>query len=522
MTSEIATIWTAMEGEKGDLVERCKQYAAWTIPNVCPEDNSEQTAKMSSYVIIGPRLVNHLSNKVVEAMFPNSRPFFSVNLSMDMQKKIRQEAGDETLAELAGTSRKEARWIEEYAISKMNLVKYRPVAVEAAKQLLVCGNALVRRMPNGNRVVYGVKDFGIRRAIDGTPLEIVLRDMVSKEELPEKVQRQLEKIKPNTDGVVIGKTTTTTPTKPYELYTRFYAAGTRWMQEQEVEGVLIDNKRGYSLKDFPCIALTWSLARGHNYACGLVEEHANVFHNLNVTGEALFDIFQISADIKFVVNPASLLDVVELNNSKRGSYHLGNPDDIGTLSNDKAKELAVLFQSVQSMERELSLVFLMGSGAVRDAERVTAYEVQFNALELEQAFGGLYSRLALDWQQKEAEYLVGTLRIPSLDKKDLFDITITTGMENLSREGALQNFRAAIMDMQLLNEVPEQLQGAMNPLKVATFLFQQRGVKLEEFMYTEAEITANQQQQQQAETDLINKEAAAKAATMPDKGEPVQ
>ena len=134
---------------------------------------------------------------------------------------------------------------------------------------------------------------------------------------------------------------------------------------------MLNNKRGYSVRDFPCIALTWSLSRGHNYAAGLVEEHANVFHNLNVTGEALFDIFQISADIKFVVNPASLLDVVELNNSKRGSYHLGNPDDIGTLSNDKAKELAVLFQSVQSMERELSLVFLMGSGA-NETQTVTA------------------------------------------------------------------------------------------------------------------------------------------------------
>ena len=192
-----------MEAEKGDLVSRCKQYAAWTIPSVCPEDNSEKTAQISSYVIIGPRLVNHLSNKVVEAMYPHTRPFFSFNLNMEVQQKIRSEAGDEALAEIAGTSRKEARWVEEYAVSKMNLVKYRPIAVEAAKQLLVCGNTLIRRMPNGNRVVYGVKDFGIRRAIDGTPLEIVLRDWVSIEELPETVRAQIIEIKPTTDGKVI-------------------------------------------------------------------------------------------------------------------------------------------------------------------------------------------------------------------------------------------------------------------------------------------------------------------------------
>ena len=512
----IQTIWTAMDGEKGDLVLRCEQYARWTIRGICPEEFVEGQELMHSYVVIGPRLVNNLSNKVVEAMFPHTRPFFSVNMSMEVQKKIRQEAGEEALAQIASDARKEARWVEDYAMSKMNLVKYRPIAVEVAQHLIVTGNALKRRMPNGRNVVYGVRDFGIRRDITGEPRECVVRDQVMFDELPDLVKEAIKAERPATAKPSVGSTAPTHKADKLWLYTRFWKEGNRWISEQECEGYLIQNSRmGYSMRDVPITALTWSLPRGYNYGRGLVEEHAVVFHNLDKTGEALFDIFQISADIKFVVNPASLLDVVALNNSRRGSFHSGMPEDVGALSNDKAKELNVLAAAVERMERELSLVFLMGTGAVRDAERVTAYEVQLNALELETAFGGLYSRLALDWQQAEAEYLVGQLKIPSLDKKELFDITITTGMENLSREGALQNFRAAIMDLQLLEGVPEDIRQGINPLKVAAFLFGQRGVKFEEFMFSQAEIQANQQANQKAEQDMMAAEAASKVAAQP-------
>ena len=100
-------IWTAMDGEKGDLVKRCEQYARWTIRGVFPEEYQEGQELMASYVIIGPRLVNNLGNKVVEAMFPHTRPFFSVNLNMEVQKKIRQEAGDEALAQIGRASCRE-------------------------------------------------------------------------------------------------------------------------------------------------------------------------------------------------------------------------------------------------------------------------------------------------------------------------------------------------------------------------------------------------------------------------------
>lgn len=508
---QIHNIWEAMRAEKGDLEDRCEQYARWTLPGICPVEGSEKTGTLDSYVIPGPRFVNNLANKVVEAMFPHTRPFFNVNLSMEMQKKIRQEAGEEVLATIKHESRKESRFVEDYAMSKLDLVAYRPIAVLIAQHLIITGNVLKRRLPDGSNTEYGVKDFGIRREINGSPMEIVLKDAVSLDELPQEVQDKLQEKSRQDRYKSVGSTQQTTP-KPYDLYTRFWKKGKRWLQEQECDGVQVGKRVGYSMRDFPCIPLTWSLSRGENYGRGLVEEHAKLFHNLDTSGEALFDIFQISADIKWIVSPASLLDIVELNNSKRGTYHMGMPEDIQALSNDKVKELAVLLNSVERMERELSMVFLVGSSTIRDAERVTAQEVQLNALELETAFGGLYSRLALDWQKKEADYLVGSLNIAALSKGDLFSITITTGMETLSREGHLQNFRNALADLQLLEGVPEDIRGVINPLKVASFVFMQRGVDINEFMFTQAELEAQQQQREQQEMQQQNHEAASRAA----------
>lgn len=508
---QIHNIWEAMGSEKGDLVARCEQYARWTLPGICPVEGSEKTQALDSYVIPGPRFTNNLSNKIVEAMFPHTRPFFNVNLSMEMQKKIRQEAGEEALAAIKHESRKESRFVEDYAMSKLDLVKYRPIAVLVAQHLIVTGNVLIRRLPDNSRVEYGVKDYGIRRSVSGDAMEIVLRDAVSLDELPEDVQETIQKKAPQVKDKTVGATTQTTP-KPYELFTRFWKKGKRWLQEQECEGIQVGTRQGYSLRDFPCIPLTWSLSRGENYARGLVEEHSKLFHNLDITGEALFDIFQISADIKWVVSPASLLDIVELNNSKRGSFHLGMPEDIQALSNDKVKELGVLLSSVERMERELSMVFLVGSGTIRDAERVTAQEVQLNALELETAFGGLYSRLAMDWQKREAEYLVASLQIKALSSTDLFSVTITTGMETLSREGHLQNFRHAIADLQLLDGVPDEIRGVINPLKVAAFVFMQRGVDINEFMFTQQELEERQAQAQKREQQQQNHEVAARSA----------
>jgi hypothetical protein len=63
--------------------------------------------------------------------------------------------------------------------------------------------------------------------------------------------------------------------------------------------------------------------------------------------------------------------------------------------------------------------------------------------------------------------------------------------------------------------VPEDIRRGINPIKVAAFLFGQRGVKFEEFLFTQEELQSQQQTEQAQQEQMMQQEVAAKAATQP-------
>lgn len=495
-------LWTTMQGEKGDIEERSEEYARWTIPSICPPDGSEHQEQDKAEVAIGPRLVNHLANKVVDTMFPHDRAFFAVTLTPEVRRKLRGELGAKGEADFAETIRSETAGVEDTAMRKLSLGTYRPQAVEAVKHQIITGNTLIRRLKSGKRVVYGIKDFCIRRSLDGDPTEVLLLDAKKFGSLPTALKTSVQKTHPEYEDDTDCK-----------LYTYYHWDDSRWCMEQAVDDVMVGDVQKFTPKECPFIALTWNLSRGENYGRGLVEDHATAFHQIDVQTEALIDMVGVMADVKFLVDPGSVLDVEELNASKRGSYHQGRKDDITTPESSRRVEINAVMQIIQALERELAQAFLLNSSAVRDAERVTAEEIRFIAMELESAFGGLYSRLAVEWQKREAEYAVSLIDFDtelSGSKLTAFEVVVVTGLESLSREGQLDNLRRALSDLQMLETVPEELRATINPRKFAAFIFTNHNVKWAEFQYTEGEMTANQQASMNQEQGMLNMQTNAK------------
>ena len=511
MTEDLANTWQVLDGRKGDLISRCEQYAMWTIPSVCPVENEEGVEQSKGNVAVGARLVNHLSNRIVDTMFPSDKPFFTLPLTAEAQARLTEDMGEEQLDAFAGEIRKATTAAENAAMRKLNLTAYRPVAVQAVQHQIVTGNVIIHRTDDDKRVVYGIKDFCVTRDIKGQLLTVILKDSKKFASLPSMLQERLkdtrEDYKSDTDVV---------------LYTYYYKEDGKWCRIQGIDThVIQETKKSYKEADFPVLALTWNLSRGESYGRGLVEDHAVTFHNVDVTTLAMIDLIGFAADLKFLVNPSSQLDVDEWNNAERGSYNPGMKDDITVPDFPKRVEIQVIMEAIAKWERELAQAFLLQSAGVRDAERVTAEEIRFYARELESAYGGLYSRLALEWQQKEAEYLISKIDFSVVSETGIetFDVMVTTGLESLSREGQLDNLRLAVADLQMLDAVPEDLRAVINKRKFAEFVFTNRGVKLGEFVYTEEEMQAQQQaaeQQQaammQAETDQAVAQEAGKSA----------
>lgn len=500
----VSTLWAQMETEKGDLISRSEQYGLWTIPSITMDVSVQENQEADKgHVVVGARLVNHLSNRIADTMFPHDKPFFMLVLTPEAKLELEKEVGEEGAGKLAEIVRSSTAKIEQVAMRILKMTAYRPMAVLALKHMIITGNAVIKRMLDGTRVVYGIRDFCIRRGLQGDMRECILRDPKKFGNLPEATQIALKAIRHDYQDDT-----------PVVLYSHYKLVGKRWQFQQAADNVMIAAPQFYAPKDLPILPLTWSLARGENYGRGLVEDNAIGFHNLDILTEAMIDLMSAIADIKFLVKTGSVIDVAALNGSLRGSYHQGNEGDITVPEIGKRGDIKIMLEAIAKWERDLSQAFLLNSASTRDAERVTAEEIRLNARELESAYGGLYSRLALEWQQLESEYAINKVDFAAElgSRAKMFEVIVVTGLDSLSREGQLDNLRLAIGDMQMLEAVPEEIRGTINPLLFASFVFTNRGVSLKDFMYTQAEIDANNKAAMQQQRDLLNAQAEANVA----------
>ena len=286
----------------------------------------------------------------------------------------------------------------------------------------------------------------------------------------------------------------------------------QWMGVQGLDEFVVEETyETYDTVNLPVLDITWNLSRGDNYPRGLVEDNATLFHNIDVTTRSILDLIGILSDVKFLVNPASVIDIDELIGSVRGSYHAGMKDDIHPVEFKRNAELQALRELVANWERQLGQIFLMMSAVTRDAERVTAEEIRAQAAELESAFGGLYSKLSLSWQKREAEYILRQMDLEEAGLKDV-DVTITTGLESLSREGQLAALRRALADLQMLDAIPEDVRATLDKSAFASFIFTNHGVQLEQFVLSNEQLQQQQAQERAREDELVAQQVAAKAA----------
>jgi hypothetical protein len=210
-----------------------------------------------------------------------------------------------------------------------------------------------------------------------------------------------------------------------------------------------------------------------------------------------------------MANPNGITSVEDVKNSENGDVLPGMADDLQPVQGGNPLAIRTASDILDKYERRVSRGFLMGSAVIRDAERVTQEEVRLTAQELETAYGGVYSTLATSLQLPVARWLFDAIKL-NLAGADL-DVTIITGLDALSRNGDLENFRAAMGDMAAVTNVPTELAARMKWEEVAAFVGQGRNIDLAKFILSDAEFKAKQEamQQQQAATTIATEGGVA-------------
>jgi len=504
---QMAQDYSKLELLKSGLVNRAEEYAGWTLPGEFPQlfSGSSDTEQQRDFQSIGAKAVNHLSNKLVFALFAPTRPFFRLDVDDDYMQELVDKYNMKPSDVQMALSREERK-----SVKKLSTRGIRTGIHNVMTQLIITGNALLYFPVEGGKAqVFSLRDYVCKRDMSGEALDIITREHKSIQTLPSSVRNTLRasSMRYHDDDMNVF------------LYTRIRRESDgRYYTMQCVENVPLQDSWGvYPKKQLPWVPLTWKLNRGFDYGTGLVEEYAGDFHALSVLSESMVIGAAIAAEVKFLVNPAGATDLVALNKARNGDYVPGREEDITTHQIDKTSDWNFVLSMIDNYERRIGQAFLLGSAVTRDAERVTAEEIRFQAQELETSLGGVYSRLAEELQLPLAYIALGETGFLINDKR--IEPMVITGMESLSRNSDVDNMMMYFQDLSLLAQLPEMVQAYIKVPEIMALLGTARSVNYQTFMKSEEQVQAEQKELQERavaqQAAVDENSAAAKASQQP-------
>lgn len=487
-TTDAASLFQELDGKRQGLITRCQLYASFTIPKLClPEGRGENDPSLKhDWQSVGAQAVNHLSNKLMITLFSPSRPFFRIDPSSALKAQL-AEAKVETAEVNEALSD-----AEKAAVKELDQMGSRPTLYELIKHLMVTGNVLVKLSKEGIEA-FGLKRYVVRRSHSGTLLDTILKSQVELQELDADAREQVIK--------ELGPDPQVGPAQQlflYEWVTRNEDGSysmTQWVNKVKLEGSKYMGK--YPALQNPYRPLTWDRASGDNYGTGLVEDYEGDFASLSALSEAQIQAAILASEFRWMVNPAGMTKVEDLQRSKNGDALPGSASDIQALEHGKAGDLGIIRTIGQDYIQRIGRGFLLNSAVTRDAERVTAEEIRIQAQELETALGGVYSRIAVDLQLPMALWLCTRIKMSLVGKA--FEPVIITGLDALSRNGDMDVLKAFLGDLAAVGSLPPPLLATLKIEAIIAALAAGRGLKSKDYVKSQDEMQADQQQQQQAE-----------------------
>jgi hypothetical protein len=472
--------FTTLDGKRDQVLTRGRDCADLTIPALMPPQGADENTSLSTpYQSLGSRGVNNLTSKLRLALFPPGNPFF------------RFQIDDETLAALGATDSEAAEQIEGVmqklendALDELEQGSDSVILHAAIKQLVTVGNVLLHMPKSDPSRVFRLQNYVVVRDASGNWFEIVAQEVVSKYTLPEDVKMSVNDTKDDDEDVTI--------------YTHIKKEDQKAVWYQEIEEQEVPNSRGQSAYDnCPFIPLRWAALENENYGRGHVEEYLGDLRSLEDLSKDIVSFSAAAAKVIFLDRPNSTTDLEQLQEAESGEFVEGNIDDIGVLQVNKFHDFQVVKSQIDDLSLRLSHAFLLTTGTVRNAERVTAEEIRMQAQELEDVLGGVYTVLAAELQHKVVRRLIERLkakgRFPTLPSGTVTPV-IVTGFEALGRGHELNKLRQYFADgVQMFGET---FMNEFDPGSVADRLATQHNVDVAALRKTEEQKAQEVQDQQ--------------------------
>ena len=470
--------------DRSQFLQRARHNALLTIPSLMPLDGqSGRSHLVEPYQGVGSRAIVHLSSRMLVGLIPAGRPY----MRLDLPPELKMEHGGEVPVEIT----KGLALSEQLVQAEVEAKAWRQSTLMSLQQLMMAGNA-VEFMQDDNTIrVYRLDQFVVRRDHHGRVLELIIMEKFPKDATP------LGMTPPSSIGM-------RDKDEEVELYTTvklvpevnrtFYRRTQEWGSGEKA-----GDSATWPVNEVPYLVLRWSATPGEDYGRSKVEEHIADLRSLDALEKAQLEMAAMASRNFIVVRPGANAAGLKrrLTQAVNGDVVTGDPDGIELKSFDNAGGYQITASQVQVLRESLSSAFLLMSGAQRDAERVTATEIERDIQELEAALGGTFSTLSQEMMEVRTRILIQNMKaqgkLPQFPDGAVVP-TILTGLEALSRE---RDVSRAMQAAEIANAFGET---AVDSIKLDRILSRAYiGLGFPDAVRTEAEAQQFRQQRQQAE-----------------------
>ena len=491
--SKIPKLWEKFQTKRNPFLDRAKKYAMLTLPYLMADKDNNISAQ-NGWQGVGAQATNHLANKLAQVLFPPQRSFFRVDLTEQGEQQLAAAGVKLTaMAQLFAS-------IEKRAMAYGESLLFRPAVVEAFKHLIVAGNVMLYKPNKGSIQSVPLHHYVVRRDTNGDILDIIFLQEKALNTFEPAIRMAIEaaqgakKSKENDD---------------IKLYTHAeYQKDGMFIVRQSAGEVPVGKEYRVKPEKLPFLVLTWKRSYGEDYGRPLAEDHSGDLFVIQFLSEAIARGAALMSDIKYLVRPGAQTDVDHFVNSGTGEVIVGVEEDIHIVQLGKYADLTPIQAVLQEYVRRIGVVFMMEAMIRRDAERVTAYEIQRDALEVEQNLGGAYSLFSANMQRPLSLWFLQGIQ--SRLTSENIEPVIVTGIEALGRMAELDKFANFAQYMTMPATWPD---GAQAALKWPDYIDWVRGQLSAElpFFKSEGELQADAEAAQAAASEQTMDEGVAKA-----------
>lgn len=484
-------------------LQRAREASALTIPTLVPEAGTAGQEVLSAYQSLGAEGVRSLASNLVLTILPMDLPFF--RLEVPFEAELRDPAAKAKVQQ-------DMALLEQRILLALEEMQVRDKFHLCCQYYLVSGLGVMDFRHDIPRV-HRFENIRLRRDGRGNILCLLVREGVALEDLPETVTAEdLLTAAPNDTGFDSGRVMYTVLKRDRE------GRYETWQEVHDPTNTGGDADRWYerpgsrktykSWLDTPWVVVGFEWLDGEHYPRSYLDHLRADLDTYDLLMRATLEGAINAAQQRTFVRPGGMTDIDDILSSQNGAVLPGREEDIGSMNNrTRTADIQFAQQQVTVLEQRLSRQFLLFLSIRRDAERVTAEEIQQSALALRQGLGGSYAALAVQFQQHLVYIVLDYLSRDAQAKaivegyRQNYGVAlrprVIAGLEVLGRAEALQRQTLAMnVYAQLLG--PEALVRIVHPTRLMDSLLAGAGSPAPAWLRSEEEVQALDAQAQQA------------------------